>query len=118
MRRSLALLLLAASPGLPAQEREIQRALVERDQQSAEFAAGVKGGTLSTLHSRQLGEIATTPRPPELRPYQRLRMSEERELVLSPPLRRSVPDPDLAPLPLPGGPRHGVDPVLPQGFPG
>jgi hypothetical protein len=118
MRRSLALLLLAASPGLPAQEREVQRALVERDQQSAEFAAGVRAPDLAPLHGRQLTEITVVPVPPELRPYQRSRMAGERELVLSPPIRKSGSEPGLRPLPLPGGPRHGVDPVLPQGFPG
>ncbi|HWA39308.1 MAG TPA: hypothetical protein VG873_15730 [Burkholderiales bacterium] len=118
MRRLLALLLLPAALGLQAQEREIQRALVERDQQSAEFAAGARASELAPLHGRQLMEITVVPIPPELRPYQRSRMAEERELVLSPPIRKSGSEPDLLPLPLPGGPRHGVDPVLPQGFPG
>jgi hypothetical protein len=108
-----------------AQESEIQRALVQRDQQSAEFAAGVRGvppGAASGLHARQLSEIAATPLAPELRPYQRMRMGEERALVLTPPnVRKSGSDPESkpasSPLPLPGGPRGGVDPVLPQGLP-
>src|SRR5688572_11186019 len=104
----LAALLLSLSPVAHAQqqhEQEIQRALVQRDQQSAEFAAGVRGappGALQSLHARQLGETMR-PLAPELRPYQRARMAEDGALVLAPPVRRSVPVPDL-PLPLPGGP--------------
>ena len=121
MIRLAALLLLSLSPVAHAQlqhEQEIQRALVQRDQQSAEFAAGVRGaspGTLETLHARQLSE-AMLPLAPELRPYQRARMAEDRALVLAPPVRRSVPVPDL-PLALPGGPRSSVDPIAPQGLP-
>ena len=117
MIRIAALLLVGTCPGAQAQEREIQRALVQRDQQSAEFAAGVQATALSSLHARQLGDVMAIPLAPELRPYQRVRMAEERELVFAPPVRRSVPDPELSPLPLPGGARSGVDPVLPQGLP-
>ena len=53
-------------------ERAVQRALIERDQQSAEFAARL------------------------------------------PPPVVTVPGKPQAPLPLPGGPRPGVDPVTPQ----
>ena len=69
----------------------------------------------------------TVPLPAELRPWQRFRMAEERAFVLPPPVlksgsepdfRKSGSDPDFAtPLPLPGGPGRGVDPVLPQGLP-
>ena len=117
MIRIAAFLLAGTCLGAQAQEREIQRALIQRDQQSAEFAAGVQAPALSSLHARQLGEVMAIPRPPELRPYQRFRMAEERELVFAPPVRKSVPDTDLAPLALPGGARGGVDPVLPQGLP-
>jgi len=105
-----------------ASEQEIQRALIQRDQQSAEFAAGVNRGSLETLHQRQLMEAGTPLHPdPEiarqLRPYERSRMAREREgfvLRLPPPKINSGSDPDLRPLPLPGGPRHGVDPVPSQ----
>ena len=120
MIRLAALVLLGACLGAQAQEREIQRALVERDQQSAAFAAGLRGvppPAVSELHARQLSDVMAISLPDELRAWQRFRMAEERALVLPPPVRRSGPDPDLAPLPLPGGPRRGVDPVLPQGFP-
>jgi hypothetical protein len=121
MKRLFAtVVLLGTSLGGQAQEQEIQRALVQRDQMSAEFAArarGVPSQDLSDLHARQLRDVMTIPVSPELRPWQRARMAEEQILMLSPPVRRSVPDPDLSPLPLPGGPRGGVDPVLPQGLP-
>jgi hypothetical protein len=99
-------------------EQEIQRALIQRDQQSAEFAAGVNRGSLENLHQRQLMEAGRPLHPdPEiarqLRPYERERMAREREgfvLRLPPP---RVNDPEK-PLPLPGGPRHGVDPVPSQ----
>jgi hypothetical protein len=135
MKRLPALLALSGAlllnSSLSAQEREIQRALVERDQMSAEFAAranGVAPQALSDLHARQLRDVMAIPVSPEKRPYQRARMADERVLLLSPPTRKSGSEPDLrksgsapdfnAPLPLPGGPRGGVDPVLPQGFPG
>ena len=112
-----------------AQQQEIQRALIQRDQQSAEFAAGLRSpqerAQLEALHARQLNEAlvplsADPTLANQLLPYQRSRMSDEREHVLrfAPPQgMKSVPDPDSrAPLPLPGGPRPGVDPVTPDGL--
>jgi hypothetical protein len=107
-----------------AHEQEIQRALIQRDQQSAEFAAGVRGGdraSLEALHARQRLEVATQPLHPDpevarqLQPYQRQRMADERTLVLPPPVVQASPP--ERPLPLPGGPRHGVDPVTAHGTP-
>jgi hypothetical protein len=103
-------------------EQEIQRALIQRDQQSAEFAAGVNRPALQQLHDSQLREAGRPLHPdPEvarqLRPYERERMAREREgfmLRLPPPRINAGSDPDLQPLPLPGGPRHGVDPVPSQ----
>jgi hypothetical protein len=96
-------------------EAEIQRALIQRDQQSAEFAARVRGqdvSRLEQLHARQLQEVVQPN--PELRPYQRQRMADERSLLaLPPPVVLKKPE---APLPLPGGPRHGVDPIPAQGL--
>jgi len=97
-------------------DEAIQRALIQRDQQSAEFAARVHGrdaSRLQELHARQLRE----PLQPmtELRPYQRQRMADERGLLaLPPPVARTKPA--ALPLPLPGGPRHGVDPIPAQGL--
>lgn len=87
-------------------DAEIQRALIQRDQQSAEFAARVRGedaSRLEQLHARQLRE-----------PW-RHRMADERaRLALPPPVVRTKPA--EGPLPLPGGPRHGVDPIPAQGL--
>jgi hypothetical protein len=107
-----------------AQQQEIQRALIQRDQQSAEFAAQLRGSQeriqLESLHARQLSE-ALMPLGPEpalaapLLTYQRSRMAAERELRFAPPIVRNPADRKLeAPLPLPGGARAGVDPVTPD----
>jgi len=125
--RCAALFLLAvlAMPAA-AQQQEIQRALIQRDQQSAEFAAQLRGGTqaraaLEALHARQLSEalVPLSPNPSvasQLLPYQRSRMGEERELRLAPPIVRAPVTPEIErALPLPGGPRPGVDPVTPEG---
>ena len=126
MRFVVALFLLLSCGISLAQQQEIQRALIQRDQQSAEFAAQLRSSQeriqLETLHARQLSEalIPLSPDPAvasALLPYQRARMAEERVLRLAPPpgisLRGGA---DVrAPLPLPGGPRPGVDPVTPDG---
>ncbi len=101
-----------------ANDQEIQRALIQRDQQSAEFAAGVRGGdraSLEALHARQRLEVTTQSLHPDpavarqLEPYQRQRMADERALVLPPPVIQAKPP--EKPLPLPGGPGHVVDPI-------
>lgn len=112
--------------GAMPNEQEIQRALIQRDQQSAAFAAGVNRGSLENLHQRQLMEAGRPLHPdPEiarqLRPYERERMAREGEgfvLRLPPPKPNSGSDPDLRPLPLPGGPRHGVEPIPAHGVAG
>jgi hypothetical protein len=91
-------------------ERAVQRALIERDQQSAEFAARLQGRSLDALHARQLLEPAS-----QFHGYDRSRMAQEREAVLQlPPPVVTLPRKPQAPLPLPGGPRPGVDPVASQ----
>ena len=123
-------LLIACGATLPclANDQEIQRALVQRDQQSAAFAAGVRGGdraALDALHARQLTEIGTQPLHPDpavarqLQPYQRQKMADERALVLPPPVVHPVraQKPALSPSPLPGGAGHIVDPIPAQGTP-
>jgi hypothetical protein len=122
MNRGLLLFVLGWPLSAIPNEQEIQRALIQRDQQSAEFAAGVNRGSLENLHQRQLMEAGRPLHPdPEiarqLRPYERERMAREREgfvLQLPPP---RVNDPGK-PLPLPGGPRHGVEPVPAHGVGG
>lgn len=115
MKVLVALLLgVACGSALANNDDAIQRALIQRDQQSAEFAARVRGedtSRLEQLHARQLQEPVQPI--PEFRPYQRQRMAQERAVLsLPPPVVRKKPE---APLPLPGGPRHGVDPVPAQG---
>jgi hypothetical protein len=126
MRCAAALLALASSAVFaqtPEQQREVQRALIQRDQQSAEFAAQIRGSQrlqeLQSLHARQLLEaqqpLSSDPTiGTQLLPYQRERMAEERVLRLPPPVVR-VPSSE-PPLPLPGRPKPGVEPVTPQGF--
>jgi hypothetical protein len=126
-------LLIAVSGSAFAQQQEIQRALIQRDQQSAEFAAQLRGSQdlqrLETLDAAQLrdAQIPLSPDPTlagQLLPYQRERMAQDREMHFAPPVVRSESargksgsEPDLnAPLPLPGGPRPGVDPVTPEGL--
>ena len=119
--KRLALLALLAPLAAAANphEQEIQRALIQRDQQSAEFAAGADRGSLEILHQRQLMERPLHPDPNvarELRAYERQRLAQEREgfvLRLPPPKPNSLSSSE--PLPLPGGPRHGVEPVAPDG---
>jgi hypothetical protein len=124
MNRLTALVLLVLAFACFAQDQEIQRALIQRDQQSAEFAAGVRGSDVVRLqhfHAMQLRDAGRPLHPdPEiarqLQPYERQKLADERELRLPPPvITKSGSDPDLRPLPLPGGPRHGVDPIPAQG---
>jgi len=100
---------------------EAQRSVIQRDQQSAEFAARARGADttrLEQLNARQLSEVVTLPMPDHLRDYQRQRMSEERALVLPPPVAnapREREKSETRALPLPSGTRPGVDPIPLQG---
>ncbi len=117
MRVVLMTTLLSIAGAAAGDEREVQRALIQRDQQSAEFAARLQGHSLEALHQRQLLELGSA-RPPLS--YQRSRMARERDasvLRFSPPVQKSGPG-FRAPLPLPGGPAHAVDPIPVQGFGG
>jgi len=110
-----------------AQQQEINRALIQRDQQSAEFAARLRGSQsevrqLENLHAQQLRD-ALQPLSPEpgvaqqLLPYQRNRMAQERgQQRFASPIFQAPEKPAVRePLPLPGGPKPGVDPVAPEG---
>ncbi|HEU4924522.1 MAG TPA: hypothetical protein VFT23_15765 [Burkholderiales bacterium] len=120
----LGLTLAAAAFGALAQEQEIQRALIQRDQQSAEFAARVRGADttrLEQLHSQQLRDAGRPLDPDprvahELMPYERQRMADERVLVLPPPVVRGQPAPENEPRPItpPSRPRTLVDPIPAQ----
>ena len=122
MRLFAACLLSCISFSSSSDDREIQRALIQRDQQSAEFAR--RG--LENLHSNQLRDagqpLSADPAiARELLPYERQRMERERELVKSGSepdfqrqrVKKSGSDPDFTPLPLPGsgGPPQVVEPI-------
>lgn len=116
MKVLLGLALCALALPAAAQEQEIQRSVIQRDQQSAEFAARVRGADtsrLEQLHARQLSE-AVRPLQPELHPYQRQQMADERRALVLPTPEKMIKPPEK-PLPLPGGPKHGVDPIPVQG---
>lgn len=118
------LILVSLSPLATAQDQETQRALIQRDQQSAEFGARLRGPDaarrMESLHERQNRDLAH-PVSPELRPYQRERFSRERSALERGEAPGIQPgrdsDSGLAPLPLPGGPPRGVDPVTTHGLP-
>jgi hypothetical protein len=125
MKRVLGLALAGAALAAPAQEQEIQRALIQRDQQSAEFAARARGADttrLEQLHSEQLRDAGRPLDPDprvarELKGYERQRMTDERLLVLPPPEVRTPPRaPEAEPRPVtpPSRPRTLVDPIPPQ----
>jgi hypothetical protein len=124
VKRVLGLALAAAAFGALAQEQEIQRALIQRDQQSAEFAARVRGADttrLEQLHSQQLRDAGRPLDPDprvarELKPYERQRMADERVLVLPPPVVRTPTAPENEPRPItpPSRPRTLVDPIPQQ----
>jgi len=107
VRLWLALVLL---PGGVAAENPhqalIDRALIERDRQSAEFSRP----ELRDFHLRQ----DTQNRP--MRMDERTLQALEREAYPRPPAEVSLPD--YRPLPLPGGVRHGVDPIPVHGLGG
>jgi hypothetical protein len=103
----LAALLVALAPlAAPAQQAEVERALIERDRQSAEFSRP----ELRDLHLQR--DQQHLP----VRPDERALEAREREAFSTPenaPAMRIYP-----PLPLPGGPRHGVEPIPVQGVGG
>jgi hypothetical protein len=114
----LALLWFVALPSL-AQEPDVQRALIERDQRTVEFAARLQGAPLVELQrlenaaARQQLEVRKDL-PQELRPYERQEAAREFVLRLPPPVvRADVPD---KPRPLPAA-MPGVVDVVPSAAP-
>jgi len=100
-----AAVLMLAPLAASAQQQEIQRMLIERDRQSAEFSRP----ELRDLHQRQ-DRSAVAPRLD-----QRGAQARERDAELLRSAPRPAPHPDAGPLPLPGGPQHGIDPIPVQG---
>ena len=90
-------------------EQEVQRALIELDRRSAEFSTPQPSQPLPPQVGQPLHPDPEIAR--QLRPYERMRMAEEQRgehvLRLPPPIDRE----SGKPLPLPGGPQPGVDPV-------
>jgi hypothetical protein len=116
--RSLLALMLGLAAATAAADptgRAIERALVGRDQQSAEFNAQLQGqprGALEALHARQLQRLDTSTAPR----LERSQMTRERDAqMLRLPPAASAPRPPERPLPLPGGLPGAVDPVPVQG---
>ena len=94
------LLAAAAFPAF-AQEADVQRALIERDQQTQEFAARLRNAPLveqQRLENHTARQLLDAQRdlPPELRPYERQEAARETErfvLRLPPPVVRvEVPE--------------------------
>ena len=83
----------------------VQRALIERDRQSAEFARPALRAADAARDQAHL----------PLRPDERQAQAREREAQSASGAQPAAPAPDYRPLPLPGGPRHGVDPIPAQG---
>jgi hypothetical protein len=111
MRTAAFLALLAVALPSFAQQphaQEIQRALIQLDERGAAFARGSPPQPVDPHAGRPLHPDPEIAR--ELRPYERMKAAEAREanvLRLPPPVVRK----DAKPLPLPGGPRAGVDSV-------
>ena len=97
------LLMALALPAF-AQEQDIQRALIERDQRTQEFAARVRGASLielqrlENLSARQLRDVQQYL-PAELRPYERQQAAQQFVLHLPPPVVRAAQPDKLRPLP-------------------
>lgn len=100
----LALLLAFALPAF-AQEQEIQRALIERDQRTVEFAARLRGAPL--IEQQRLENISAQQQlmvekelPQELRAYERQKAAGEHVLALPPPVVRTEAPAGPRPLPV------------------
>jgi hypothetical protein len=100
---------LAQDPQPHAQE--IQRALIQLDQRSADFARGTTSPPLAPDVGRPLHPDPNIAR--ELRPYERVTAAEARDsnvLRLPPPEVRREGRQVEKPLPLPGGPTGALEP--------
>jgi len=126
MRGFLVLVLALVTARALAQEQEVQRALIQRDQQSAGFAQQLKQSQeqvqpapgdnrhlnerqrLENVSVQQLLDVEKDP-PQAPRPYERQKAADERLLLFSPPVERTRP-PDQPRLPPAEMPR-AVSPV-------
>lgn len=113
----LVVLLAFALPAL-AQEQAVQRALIERDQQSAQFAARLRGAPLVELQrlentSAQQVLAVEKDLPQELRPYERQQAALARIVDSTPAAAQSSAASDVRPLP--AGMPSAVDVIPVQG---
>lgn len=92
-----------AHAGEPADA--IQRELIQRDRQSAEFSHPALRGP----------DAARDQAHPPVRPDERQLQTRKRDAEVFSERQAPAPTPDSPPLPLPGGPGHGVDPIPIQG---
>jgi hypothetical protein len=83
----------------------IQRELIQRDRQSAEFAHPALRGPDAARDQVHL----------PVRPDERQAQTRERDAEVFSQRQAPAPAPDAPPLPLPVGPGHGVDPIPIQG---
>ena len=107
-----ALLLPLACFAQQPHEQEVQRALIQLDERSAAFSRGEAPSPLPPQAGQPLSADPEVAR--QLRPYERMRMAEQREgfvLQLPPPGKQPEEDPALKPLPLPRREQSLVDPV-------
>ena len=101
----------AQQRGDSLREQEIQRAIIQLDQRSADFASGRQSPPLDPMVGRALHPDPDVAR--QMRPYERMRAAEAREtsvLQLPPPVVRNAVPKNEKPLPLPGGPRGALEP--------
>ncbi|HEX9184924.1 MAG TPA: hypothetical protein VF876_16835 [Burkholderiales bacterium] len=110
------LLPMLVQAGALAQEQEVQRALMQRDQQSAGFALQLRQSQeqlqpapgdnrhlnerqrLENVSGQQLLDVKPDP-PPAPRAYERQKAADERTFMLSPPVVKPRPLSKPAPLP-------------------
>ena len=83
----------------------IQRELIQRDRQSAEFSHPALRGPDAARDQAHL----------PVRPDEREAQRRERDAEVYSERQPPAPTPESPPLPLPGGPGHGVDPIPVQG---
>ena len=83
----------------------VQRELIQRDRQSAEFSHPALRAPDAARDQAHL----------PVRPDERQAQTRERDAEVFSEREVPPPAPDSRPLPLPGGPRHGVDPIPVQG---
>ena len=107
--KSLAAALVVLAPLVAQADDPVERAVIERDRQSAEFA----NPELRNF-DRQRDAQRLPPRPDQRDVERRARDAEA--LQGAPPV--VAPAPDYRPLPLPGGPSNGVDPITVPGIRG